>query len=48
VLVPEQLIDLAARLGCRVKILDHSGKGQMVTEYKSLEDFDRILEALGR
>jgi ParB family chromosome partitioning protein len=41
-------IDLEARLGCRVKILDHSGKGKVVIEYKSLEDFDRIVEALGK
>ncbi len=41
-------MDLEARLGCRVKISDKNGKGRVVIEYKSLEDFDRILEALGR
>jgi ParB family chromosome partitioning protein len=41
-------MDLEARLGCRVKIQDHNGKGKVVIEYKTLEDFDRILEALGR
>lgn len=41
-------IDLEQRLGCRVKIQDKNGKGKVVIEYKSLEDFDRILEALGR
>jgi ParB family chromosome partitioning protein len=41
-------VNLEARLGCRVKILDHSGKGKVVIEYKSLEDFDRIVEALGK
>ncbi|MGA2000475.1 MAG: ParB/RepB/Spo0J family partition protein [Terriglobales bacterium] len=41
-------IDLEQRLGCRVKIQDKNGKGRVVIEYKSLEDFDRILEALGR
>ena len=41
-------MDLEARLGCRVKIQDKNGKGKVVIEYKCLEDFDRILEALGR
>lgn len=41
-------IDLEQRLGCRVKIQDKNGKGKVVIEYKSLEDFDRIVEALGR
>lgn len=41
-------MDLEQRLGCRVKIQDKNGKGKVVIEYKSLEDFDRILEALGR
>jgi ParB family chromosome partitioning protein len=41
-------VNLEARLGCRVKILDRSGKGKVVIEYKSLEDFDRIVEALGK
>lgn len=41
-------MDLEAKLGCRVKILDKQGKGKVVIEYKSLEDFDRIVEALGK
>ncbi len=41
-------MDLEQRLGCRVKIQDKNGKGKVVIEYKSLEDFDRIVEALGR
>jgi ParB family chromosome partitioning protein len=41
-------MDLEQRLGCRVKIHDKNGKGKVVIEYKSLEDFDRIVEALGR
>ncbi len=41
-------MELESRLGCRVKIVDHSGKGKVVIEYKSLEDFDRIVEALGK
>ena len=41
-------LNLEGRLGCRVKILDKQGKGKVVIEYKSLEDFDRIVEALGK
>ena len=41
-------IELEQRLGCRVKIHDKNGKGKVVIEYKTLEDFDRIVEALGR
>jgi ParB family chromosome partitioning protein len=41
-------MDMEARLGCRVKIQDKDGKGKVVIEYKSLEDFDRIVEALGK
>jgi predicted transcriptional regulator len=41
-------MDLEQRLGCRVKIHDKNGKGRVVIEYKTLEDFDRIVEALGR
>jgi ParB family transcriptional regulator, chromosome partitioning protein len=41
-------MDLETRLGCRVRIHDKNGKGRVVIEYKSLEDFDRIVEALGR
>jgi ParB family chromosome partitioning protein len=33
-------------LGVRVKIQDRKGKGKILIEYKSLEDFDRVLEAL--
>jgi ParB family transcriptional regulator, chromosome partitioning protein len=34
-------------LGCRVEITDRGGKGKIVLQYASLEDFDRIVEALG-
>jgi hypothetical protein len=30
----------------RVQIQDRNGRGKIVLEYKSLEDFDRVLEAL--
>ena len=36
-------MELESRLGCRVKIQDKNGKGKVVIEYKSLEDFDRIV-----
>jgi ParB family chromosome partitioning protein len=39
--------DLERALGVRVQITDQKGKGKIVIHYKSLEDFDRVLEALG-
>lgn len=38
---------LQRALGVRVTIRDNQGKGKIVIEYASLEDFDRILESLG-
>ncbi len=38
---------LQRSLGVRVTIRDKNGKGKIVLEYASLEDFDRIVEALG-
>jgi len=52
---PERLLDpnvreaeqqLQRSLGLRVQIQDRNGKGKIVLEYKSLEDFDRVLEML--
>ena len=40
--------ELERSLGVKVKIDDHQGKGKVVIEYKSLEDFDRIVEALSK
>jgi ParB family chromosome partitioning protein len=40
--------ELQRALGARVMIRDNKGKGKIVIEYGSLEDFDRILEALNR
>jgi ParB family chromosome partitioning protein len=34
-------------LGCKVEISDRGGKGKIVLQYASLEDFDRIVETLG-
>jgi ParB family chromosome partitioning protein len=39
---------LQRALGVRVEITDNKGKGRIVIEYKSLEDFDRVVEVLGR
>lgn len=38
--------ELERILGVRVKIRDRRGKGKIVIEYASLEDFDRVLEML--
>ena len=38
---------LRQALGLRVKIEDTRGKGRVVIEYGSVEDFDRLLEMLG-
>ncbi len=40
--------ELERLLGTRVEIKDRKGKGKIVIEYASLEEFDRILEAMGR
>lgn len=37
---------LEEALGVRVKIKDKSGRGSILIEYKSLEDFDRVVEML--
>ena len=38
---------LQRSLGVRVTIRDRKGKGKILIEYTSLEDFDRIVEVLG-
>jgi len=38
--------DLERLLGVRVKIRDRNGKGKIVLEYATLEDFDRVIEML--
>jgi len=40
--------ELQRALGTRVTIRDNKGKGKIVIEYASLEDFDRILETLNQ
>jgi ParB family chromosome partitioning protein len=39
--------ELERALGVRVTITDRKGKGNILLEYSSLEDFDRIVSALG-
>jgi ParB family chromosome partitioning protein len=38
--------ELERLLGVRVRIRDRKGKGKIVIEYASLDDFDRVLEML--
>ena len=38
--------DLEQRLGMRVRIKDRRGRGKIVIEYSTLEDFDRVLDVL--
>ena len=38
--------ELEAILGMRVRIRDRKGKGKIVLEYATLEDFDRVIEML--
>jgi len=40
--------EMERNLGVRVQISDRNGKGKIVIEYKSLEDFDRVVETLQR
>jgi ParB family transcriptional regulator, chromosome partitioning protein len=44
--VREAQMEMERALGVRVQIKDRNGKGRIVIEYKSLEDFDRVLEML--
>ncbi|HWR17360.1 MAG TPA: ParB/RepB/Spo0J family partition protein [Terriglobales bacterium] len=44
--VKEAQRELERALGCRVIIDDKKGRGKVVIQYKTLEDFDRIVEAL--
>ncbi|HEU4416931.1 MAG TPA: ParB/RepB/Spo0J family partition protein [Candidatus Angelobacter sp.] len=45
--VREAQRSLEQSLGVKVEILDRKGKGKIILKYGSLEDFDRIVEALG-
>lgn len=39
--------ELERALGVKVQITDRNGRGRIQIDYKSLEDFDRVLDALG-
>ena len=45
--VREAQRSLESSLGVKVEIHDRKGKGKIILKYGSLEDFDRIVEALG-
>jgi ParB family chromosome partitioning protein len=45
--VREAQRNLERSLGVKVEIKDRRGKGKIILKYGSLEDFDRIVEALG-
>jgi ParB family transcriptional regulator, chromosome partitioning protein len=40
--------EMERSLGVRVRIKDKRGKGKIVIEYATLEDFDRVLEMLSK
>src|SRR5579872_475964 len=40
--------ELERALGCKVRINDRKGKGKIVIQYSNLEDFDRVVDMLGR
>jgi ParB family chromosome partitioning protein len=46
VVAAEEMIQRA--LGCKVTVKDKFGKGRIILEYASLEDFDRIVDTLGK
>ena len=39
--------ELERVLGCKIRITDRHGKGSISIDYKSLDEFDRLLDALG-
>ena len=45
--VREAQMELERVLGVRVQIRDRNGKGKIIIEYKTLKDFDRVVEVLG-
>ena len=46
--VKEAQIQLQRALGLKVRIEDRNGKGRVIIDYSSVDDFDAILEALGK
>ncbi len=41
-------MDMERILGMRVRIADRNGKGRIVIEYASVDDYERVVEMLGR
>ncbi len=39
-------MDLERMLGVRVRIRDRKGKGKIVIEYSTVDDYDRVVEML--
>jgi ParB family chromosome partitioning protein len=39
-------LELERALGCRVRIKDRNGRGKIQIEYRTLEDFDRVITSL--
>ena len=39
-------LDLERMLGVRVRIRDRKGKGKIVIEYSTVDDYDRVVEML--
>ena len=46
--VKEAQDSIQRRVGLRTRIEDKRGKGRVIIEYRSLEDFDRLLEMLSQ
>ena len=46
--VKDAQIQLQRALGLKVRIEDRNGKGRVIIDYSSVDDFDAILEALGK
>jgi ParB family transcriptional regulator, chromosome partitioning protein len=46
--VKEAQDSIQRRVGLRTRIEDKKGKGRVIIEYRSLEDFDRLLDMLGQ
>jgi ParB family transcriptional regulator, chromosome partitioning protein len=40
--------EMERSLGMRVQVKDRNGKGKIVIQYGSLEDFDRVVELLSK
>ena len=41
-------MEMERTLGMRVRIRDRNGKGRIVIEYASVDDYERVVELLGK